>query len=290
MARRPTPASVPRAELQLTEPPEVARAKLVDRIEKGEKLRGSRSPGPAGLEQFENAEREWNDYNEMLLRKLFTTEEILDEYVQHTPTPKAYFEAPSPAELIRDELERLQARIGTIKSIIGRLDLIPAAPDSGGVPTRLAATASNDLSKAFIVHGHDLGARDAVARVLSDLGIEPVILFEQPSGGKTVIEKLEHYSNVGFAVVLLTPDDEGQEIGSAASRARARQNVVLELGYFIGKLSRLRVCPLYKGELELPSDYHGMVYVAMDDAGAWKYKLAGELRLAGYGIDMNRIS
>jgi hypothetical protein len=285
MTRRLPVVSAPRPELRIKEAPDAVRLKLADRIAKGEEFRRLSDPA-----EFKRMQQEWTDYNEMLLRKLFTTDEVRDEYVHRTPTPTMYFGVPTAPQLMRREVELLDARIAILKSVVGRLDLIPTLPDFGGATTVRAATASNDITKAFIVHGQDLGARDAVARVLVDLGIEPIILFEQPSGGMTVIEKLEHYSNVGFAVVLLTPDDEGRQIGSAAPQARARQNVVLELGYFIGKVGRLRVCPLYKGELELPSDYHGVVYVGMDDAGAWKYKLAGELKLAGYEIDKNRIS
>jgi len=272
-------------ELQLKESPTAAREKLEDRVAKGEKLLGQQASDPAA---FRRAQQEWTDFNELLLRKLFTTDEIRDEYAIRIPAPVSYFQPPTPAQLIRREMDVLQARIATLKSIIGRLDLIPTLVIIGGALIE-AGTAALDLTRAFIVHGHDLGARDAVARVLTDLDIEPLILFEQPSGGMTVIEKLERHSNVGFAIVLLTPDDHGQEIGAAAPRARARQNVVLELGYFIGKLTRPRVCPLYKGDVELPSDYHGVVYLPMDDAGAWKYKLAGELKLAGYEIDKNKI-
>ena len=289
MARRPPRASVPQVELQLTESAESARSKLEDRVAKGEALeRPVRESGT--LEQFRRAVQEWSDYNDLLLRRLFTTEEIRDEYARRIPAPISYFDVPTPGQLMQRELQVLGARLASLRSIIGRLDLIHPGPGIGTARAGPAQNVTLDLTKAFIVHGHDQGARDAVARVLKDLDIEPVVLFEKPSGGMTVIEKLERYSNVGFAVVLLTPDDQGQENGAATPRARARQNVVLELGYFLGKLTRPRVCPLYKADVELPSDYHGVVYVAMDDAGAWKYKLAGELKLAGYEIDKNKIS
>jgi predicted nucleotide-binding protein len=140
-----------------------------------------------------------------------------------------------------------------------------------------------------LVHGHDEAARETVARFLERAGIEPVILHEQASQGKTVIEKLEHYGAVGFAVVLLTPDDEGREIAGAEQlRPRARQNVVLELGYFIGKLGRDRVCALHRGDVDIPTDYLGVLYVRIDDGG-WQLSLAKELRAAGFDIDMNKV-
>jgi predicted nucleotide-binding protein len=143
-------------------------------------------------------------------------------------------------------------------------------------------------SKVFLVHGHDESARETTARFLEKLGLEPIILHEQPNAGRTVIEKVERYAEVAFAVVLLTPDDIGG-LNSAQQelKPRARQNVILELGYFLGKLGRSHVAALLKGEVEKPSDYDGVLYVPMDAAGAWKLQLARELKNAGLNIDLN---
>jgi len=140
--------------------------------------------------------------------------------------------------------------------------------------------------KVFIVHGHDDGAKESAARFVSLLGLEPVILHEQPNEGRTVIEKFEGHADVGFAVILLTPDDVGGAKGDAANlRMRARQNVVLELGYFLGSLKRSRVCALYKKGVEIPSDVQGVLYVEMDEGGGWRAKLAREISSAGLPID-----
>ena len=146
--------------------------------------------------------------------------------------------------------------------------------------------------RVFVVHGHEDATKEAAARLLSRLGFDPIILHEQPNKGRTIIEKFEDYSDVGFAVVLLTPDDRGGRVSEAfdAQRPRARQNVWLELGFFLGKLSRSRVCALYEKGVEIPSDYQGVVLEELDAAGAWKYQLAEELKAAGYQVDMNRIS
>lgn len=149
-----------------------------------------------------------------------------------------------------------------------------------------SAEPSNEI---FVVHGHDKAAMEGVARLLERLGLRAVILHEKPNEGRTLIEKFETHSEVGFAVVLLTPDDVGGPVGGG-SQHRARQNVILELGYFCGKLGRQRVCALKKGEVEVPSDFVGVVYEAIDDAGAWKFKLAQELKQAGYPIDMNKVN
>ena len=112
--------------------------------------------------------------------------------------------------------------------------------------------------KIFIVHGHDNEAKAEVARFVERLGFQAIILHEQVSRNRTVIEKFEANSDVSFAIVLLTPDDEGGKKGDPA-KPRARQNVVLELGYFVGRLGRDKVCALKRGEVEIPSDFNGVI-------------------------------
>jgi predicted nucleotide-binding protein len=163
----------------------------------------------------------------------------------------------------------------------------PAASAAAEASAGPAALALN-LCKIFVVHGHDEGARESVARFIQALGFQPIILHERANEGRTVIEKVEAHSDVGFAVVLLTPDDQGCEKGGTPG-PRARQNVVLELGYFIGRLGRNRVCALKRGELEIPSDFGGVVYESFDALGGWKQALGRELRAAGFEIDWNKV-
>ncbi|MDR3529365.1 MAG: nucleotide-binding protein [Rhodopila sp.] len=157
-------------------------------------------------------------------------------------------------------------------------------------PTELRDDRQSDLSKVFVVHGHDDGARQAVARFLERLELEAIILQEQPDQGLTIIEKFETYANhVGFAVVLLTPDDIGGAALAPAQALRARQNVIFELGYFAGKLGRGRACLMRKGEVEIPSDLYGVIYTEMDAAEGWKLKLAKELKAAGLKFDGDKV-
>jgi predicted nucleotide-binding protein len=157
---------------------------------------------------------------------------------------------------------------------------------------RLGSTRSpGGRSRVFLVHGHDTGALSTVARFLERLGLDVVVLHEQPNSGRTIIEKFIDYSDVEYAVVLLTPDDRG---GLASDRyeqqrSRARQNVVFELGYFVGKLGRDRVCALYECTVEVPSDYSGVVFVPLDAQAGWRTALASELRAAGVNIQIDRI-
>ena len=142
--------------------------------------------------------------------------------------------------------------------------------------------------KIFIVHGHDEGARQTVARFIDQIGYEPIILSEQANQGRTIIEKIEAHGDVGFAIVLLTADDVGGKSADALL-PRARQNVLLELGYFIARLGRNRVCTLAKGDLEIPTDFAGVVWEAFDEGGAWKSALARELKAAGFELDWNKV-
>src|ERR1700747_2078931 len=121
----------------------------------------------------------------------------------------------------------------------------------------------NWIARFFSLHGHEHGVRDTVARFLQKLELEPIILDEEPNRGRTIIEKFLEHADVAFAIVLVIGDDIGgvKESSLDALNPRARQNVILELGYFIGKLGRNRVCALYEPDVEMPSDITGMGYV-----------------------------
>lgn len=147
-----------------------------------------------------------------------------------------------------------------------------------------------DSRKVFLVHGRDTAAKEAVARFLEHLDLRPIILSEQPNGGKTMIEKYEREANnASYAVVLFTPDDIGGLQSADEQQARVRQNVIFELGYFAGRLGRERVCILTDPSVEIPSDIFGLGYVPFDSSGdGWKIGLGRELKNAGFDIDANK--
>lgn len=157
-------------------------------------------------------------------------------------------------------------------------------PEPPVIPPIRAADGVFNNSQVFIVHGHDEIAKLDVANFISGLGLEPIILHMQASSGMTIIEKIEHYSNVGFGIVLYTPCDVGAKVGELSGKYRARQNVVFEHGYLIGKLGRPRVTAIVKGDVETPNDISGVVYVGMDTAGNWQNQLKVEMRSAGYNV------
>lgn len=155
------------------------------------------------------------------------------------------------------------------------------------VRVRPAISRSN---KVFIVHGHDEGAIYKLARFLENMKLEVIILKERPNQGRTIIDKFEDCANeVGFAVVLLTPDDVGSVATATSQGQRARQNVIFELGYFSGKLGRGRVCVLRKGDVEIPSDLSGVIYTEMDPADGWKVTLVKEMEATNLEFDPSRM-
>lgn len=192
-----------------------------------------------------------------------------------------------PIHEVRQSLARSKARsIALLEQAVQSLDEQLGEDVAQAIPAQAPHT--RDMTKVFVVHGHDEGAREAVARFLERLRIRPIILHEQANQGRTVIEKVEAHSEVGFAVILLTPDDEGCAKGETPT-PRARQNVLLELGYFMGRLGRKHVCALKRGEVEIPSDFAGVVYETYDEGSGWKQALGRELQAAGFDIDWNEV-
>jgi predicted nucleotide-binding protein len=285
MPRKRSPDPQP-AEPELLVSREEAAKRIDERMTAGEQLRQREITAAEVLEECEADYRRWNSFNAELLKRLFTTAKYAEEYSWWGVASVSRFESPLHQK-IREYRDEIAEKLHRLQSIRERLDLIPlAASVAASSPVAAARAHSN---RVFVVHGHDEAARESVARFLEKLGVGAIILHEQPTGGRTLMEKLEHYSDVDFAVILLTPDDVGAVGGTGAPQLqpRARQNVVLELGYFVGKLDREHVCALYSGPLELPSDYLGVGFVPLDRGGGWRLQLARELRAAGVAVDMN---
>jgi hypothetical protein len=156
------------------------------------------------------------------------------------------------------------------------------------IGTGINPAVARNKRNVFIVHGRDNEAKQEVSRFIESIGLKAIILHEQASGGRTIIEKIEHYSgDADFALVLYTPCDRGRGAHETTipARNRARQNVVFEHGYLMAKLGRENVCALSKGDIETPNDISGVVYVSFDPAGAWKSEVVKELRECGYVVN-----
>ena len=252
------------------------------RIKEGQLLRDQEIDLEPQLETFEDECQSWSRYNEKLLSRLrlFDSPLMADEYIKFSSPINVHPYGPAPS--FSDKLDRtrreMDSSINSLERIRAQLEL----PDE---------PSENPGDEVFIVHGHDNEAKETVARFVENLDIEATILHERTNRGKTIPEKFEeHAGKVGFAIILLTPDDVGKSKDETDElRPRARQNVILELGYFWALLGRERICVLYKEGVELPSDIHGILYVLMDDSDGWQLKLGQEMQAAGLPVDLNKL-
>jgi len=267
---------------------EEARKMLQRQLDEGSELLSRRVENHADLQEAEGLLTIWRDYTQELLRKLFDRDEIAAQFISSLAAV-IYYAGPRTAfEQWEDDRTSNSPGLTSLKSIVARLDLFEEAVGLGD-----KVSAEEYGEQIFIVHGHDGGVKHEVARLVERLDLQPIILHEQPNRGQTIIEKLEDYSEkleVGYAVIILTPDDVGGVAEETPRlKPRARQNVVFELGYFMGKLGRGRVCALHSEGVELPSDYDGVLYIKLDKLGAWKLELAKEIKAVGFDVDLNKI-
>jgi len=156
-------------------------------------------------------------------------------------------------------------------------------------PTMMLNQTQSSGGNILLIHGRDEATKESLLEFLERLGLRPLVLHEQPDGGKSMMEKFGESPDVHFAIILLTPDDVASPRNKPKERqARVGQNVIFEFGYFWGKLGRGRVCALYKEGVEIPSDYSGTVCIPMDSRGGWRLLIAKEIKQAGMEIDLNK--
>lgn len=273
-----TPKTTSRAPEPPQVPPERALSLLHKQIEKGKALLTSRPLASAAYSSWELVTRN-------VLEKAFGTG---SPNVRGITDVGKYGSMPMDAGPQYWENRHASSLQTQLTKLEGLVELLQTEVElsAGESPTVSPPATGHGV---FLVHGHDDKAVHETARFLERLQQDITILREQPNEGRTIIEKFENCADVGFAVILLTPDDRGGPSGTSYDDqlARARQNVVLELGYFIGRLGRRRVCTLYTKGVEIPSDYAGVLYVPLDEQGAWRLALAKEMKAAGLPIDMN---
>lgn len=259
---------------------------LMTQLQQAEQMRARTVATQTDLDQLKRDFWSWGEFNEQLLRQLFTDTSILDDYRM---IAIGFGEPDDPRELLRTILGDIESAERRLASIAKQLDIIEE-PRNEMAETNPEQRAYS--RRVFVVHGRAAAPKLDVARFLEMLELEPLILHEQPGRGRTIIEKFEDYSDVQFAIVLLTPDDFGSPADAPDDRRpRARQNVIFELGYFIGKLGRMNVVALNagQGDFEILTDYQGVSYVPYDQGGAWKIAIARELKAAGIPIDFNKL-
>ncbi|MDR2691494.1 MAG: nucleotide-binding protein [Dysgonamonadaceae bacterium] len=232
--------------------------------------------------------KKWTNYNVELLNASFDTAN--SQYTTEYQNAGRSFIFTSNTDIIKEQQDEIKSKITTLESFIERLDLISCIESTNSIANLKTEKHSMQTNKVFVVHGHNETVKLRVARTLEKLGLEPIILNEQDNSGKTIIEKFEkNSSNVDFAVILLTADDEGKSNEEEKYKSRARQNVVFEMGYFTGKLGRNRVLLLLENGVEKPSDLDGIVYTPIDENDGWKLKLVKELKAAHFTVSADNL-
>lgn len=203
-------------------------------------------------------------------------------------------------DIVKEYKDNIQRLVNHMQGDIERVDLMECIAEEGSISTDTSKTVM-DMNKVFVVYGHNDALRIEVSRTIEQLGLIPIVLQEQEDFGNTIIEKFEaHASDIGFAVVLLTADDLGvsrkdlakeekEKSFKAEYKPRARQNVVFEMGYFIGKLDRAHVFELLEDGVEKPGDLDGILYTSVDVEGMWKIRLAKRLKALGYLVNLDKI-
>jgi predicted nucleotide-binding protein len=220
----------------------------------------------------------WRNKAILWLRQNLPKSGLADE-IRLVPVPN-----PNAYSLSGNDIRNTQR---ALQLFLKARDLLPflAVEKTAAIPR------PDNASKVFVVHGHNDALKNAAARLVFKLGLEPVILHELPNRGRTLIEKFVDHSDVAFALILLTCDDRG---GSASTPPeqysyRARQNVIMELGYFLAQLGRHRVAAIFEDGVEIPSDYKGVVFIPYDAAGRWEFDAAKEMKAGGIRVDLNKL-
>lgn len=229
----------------------------------------------------------WKSQSEMILMTIFGEKSKHVKDFEHISYSLLCFTTGTPdSEFVKAYNKGLDQAVALIDSFIEILDLL----EDNKVVEKNSSKGDLGSKEVFIVHGRDNETKLEVARYLEHLNLKPIILHEQANNGKTIVEKIEGHTNVKYGIVLYTPCDIGGfvECKEQGLKKRARQNVVFEHGFLMGKLGRANVAAVVKGDIETPNDIAGVVYISMNDS-QWKIDLGKELKSAGYEIDFNKL-
>ncbi len=306
-----------------------AESKIYDRVTSGNKLLGLSIHNEKDLEAAKAQRKKWNDHNEELLRRLFSSEVVLEDYNRSSMLDSSVMKA-SWANKISNFYDGISNNIEALESIIKRLEFIPekiiksetqekikhrisdTIPVVHGeddetnksttekpefIPEKVIISKTQERYEpetsdtVFVVHGHDEESKVSVVRFIKKLGLKAVILHEQTNAGQNIIETFERNAAIsGYAVVILTPDDTGAlKEHPDDATLRERQNVIFGLGYFCGALGKANVSVLVKEGTEILCDDLGVAYTLMDPEGTWQLSLARDMKSAGLSFDANRI-
>ena len=205
------------------------------------------------------------------------------KFIEQVPLSDQAF---SGSEFTKPEKAKLREITTESNSLLQKVKLLLSPP---ALDNRLnSQVRSNNI---FVVHGHDNEMKLDVTQTLEKLDLAPVILHEKPNNGQNIIEKISDYTHVSFAVVLLSPYDlvYSEEKTLDEAKYRARQSVIFELGYFLGRLGRQNVIAIYrkKKDFEIPNAYTGVLWI--EYKSGWYFKLIKELQACNFDVDANKL-
>lgn len=237
------------------------------------------------IEQFKNEFYKWSDYNSELLKQAFDNPD--NEYRKEYDNTGITI-LMGDEDVMEDYHKKINKRIAVLDRLIAFLPLLPKAETTNDAPKD--SKTEMDMSKVFIVHGHDSNTRNEAELLVKQLELEPVVLFKKVNEGDTILEKLLRESkDAAFAIVLYTKCDEGKAVEESSLKPRARQNVVFEHGLMCGLLGRKRVVALVEEGVEVPGDLSGVVYIPLDAAKRWQLDVAREMKASGMQVDLNKL-
>lgn len=278
------------ASVELAQPAAVVKSRLSDATKAGQQLLSGAPASGDDLKKFREDYLSWETRTSAILETAFNVSGFM------TTSPKDEFMGTAvslldlkisstiiPAERLPEVVTDIREKIRVLNSITARLDVYMPPSDA----TSPVSQATSD-APIFLVHGRDLGRRELVRRFLETVTDRSVIvLAEQPNQGQDLLNKLlRNAQQVGFAVILLTADDVGG-LSADDQEPRARQNVVFELGLFIGLLGREKVAVLNDPKIELPTDFSGVGYIPIQGE-SWQIELARELKSADIAVSLDR--
>jgi hypothetical protein len=277
----------PKAKTVLTKSKEKFKGLISEQVTIGEELYGRSVNTIEELSALEDAMYDWDEFNKEILKQSFNESynEYYNKYSRINSMMGLYdytagIDTSDPQYKLESAKKKIKNCIVELNQLISKSKLMEESESivsSKFSEVRYVNELKNFYNTGFLVHGHNDALKLEVARFIEkELKLDIIILHEQPSKGRTIIEKFEQNSKVDFAVALWTADDCGKSNKENELKHRARQNVVFETGFFIGKLERSNVIVLYESGVEIPSDYHGVIFLPFNDN--WKEQLRKEIQ------------
>ncbi|HED38486.1 MAG TPA: hypothetical protein ENI76_09640 [Ignavibacteria bacterium] len=266
------------------------KSKIIEQITQGKQLYSTDIQTEEQLKQIEKQFKLWNDYNQEFLKVSFNI--ASNEYLYRYKNSGSMIGVDDvmrganihhPNHRLKTIKQRIESKTNELESLLLKADLIPSNFETLPITNTKNAMKVNPI--VFIIHGHDEEMKKSVQVFLNRARLDDIVLHERPDKNRTVIEKLiEEGASADFVIALLSPDDIQSD-----GTIRARQNVILEIGYFIGRLGREKVKILRRENTDIPSDLHGILYENFDKDGAWRIKLAKEMIAVGISIDIDNV-